>query len=84
MIMNNDATVTINGLKCQETYVITAAGTNNSMLVGPRFRQKVNVTAGLCPTTSVVTTSTSTGKACIHNSINIPLHNIHMYICAYM
>ena len=54
------ATVTINGLMCQEVYTITAAGTLDGVLVGPRSSHGT-ITAGPClpmiTTTTVATTS---------------------------
>ena len=42
------ATVTVNGLECRVTYTITAGGTLNGDLVGPRSSHGT-VTAGPCP-----------------------------------
>ena len=57
--------MTVNGLMCEVTYNITAGGTLNGVLVGPRsFRG--NITTGYCPqvitTTSIATTATMNGK----------------------
>ena len=54
------ATVTINGLACGVTYTITAGGTLDGQLVGPRSFHGT-ITAGPClpmiTTTTVATTS---------------------------
>ena len=42
------AIVTVNGLKCQGTYTVTAGGSLNGDLVGPRSSHG-NITAGSCP-----------------------------------
>ena len=42
------ATVTVNGLMCEVEYTITAGGTLNGQLVGPRIFLG-NVTTGSCP-----------------------------------
>ena len=42
------ATVTVNGLECGVTYTITAGGTLNGDLVGPRSFHGT-VTTGPCP-----------------------------------
>ena len=54
------ATVTINGLMCGVTYTITAGGTLNGELVGPRSSQGIamgpcppRITATIIPTTSM-------------------------------
>ena len=62
--MNQMATVTISGLRCEETYYITAGGINDTtgMLVGPQIRQVNDVTAGPCPTTTVMTSTMTSGK----------------------
>ena len=51
------ATVTINGLMCEEEYMITAGGTLNGVLIGPRLSHGI-VTAGPCPPIAVTTTAT--------------------------
>ena len=54
------ATVTIDGLECEVTYTITAGGTLNGALVGPRSSHGI-ITSGPClsdiPTPSVATPS---------------------------
>ena len=45
---NGIATVTIDGLECEVTYTITAGGTLNEALVGPRSSHGT-VTSGPCP-----------------------------------
>ena len=58
------ATVTINGLMCQEVYNITAGGTLDGVLVGPRSSHGT-ITAGPCPpmiTTTTVATTSMTSK----------------------
>ena len=56
----NTVTVTINGLECEVTYTITAEGTLNGALVGPRSSHGT-ITSGSCPppmpTPSVATPS---------------------------
>ena len=49
-VINNNgmATVTIDGLECEVTYTITAEGTLNGALVGPRSSHGT-VTSGPCP-----------------------------------
>ena len=65
---NGMATVTINGLVCGVTYTITAGGTLDGQLVGPRSFHGTTTT-GPCPpmiTTTVATTSmTSKEEICI-------------------
>ena len=57
------ATVTLNGLACGVTYTITAEGTLDGELVGPRSSHGT-VTAGLCQLiiTSTAATASMTGK----------------------
>ena len=50
------ATVTIDGLQCEVTYTITAGGTLNGVLVGPRSSYGA-ITAGPCPDTPSSTVS---------------------------
>ena len=47
-ITNGTATVTVNGLECGVAYTITAGGTLNGDLVGPRSSHG-NITTGPCP-----------------------------------
>ena len=47
-ITNRMATVTINDLQCGVTYNITAEGTLNGTLVGPKLSHG-NIAAGPCP-----------------------------------
>jgi len=47
-IINESATVAINGLECEVTYTIIAGGTLNGDLVGPRSSYET-FTAGQCP-----------------------------------
>ena len=47
-IINGTATVTVSGLECGVTYTITAGGTLNEDLVGPRSSHGT-ITAGPCP-----------------------------------
>ena len=62
VVINNNgmATVTIDRLQCEVTYNITAGGTLNGALVGPRSSHG-NITSGPCPppmpTPSVATPS---------------------------
>ena len=63
-ITNAMATVTLNGLACGVTYTITAGGTLNGQLVGPRSPHGT-ITAGPCPpkiTSTIVPTTSMTGK----------------------
>ena len=61
-IMNGMATVTISQLICEQMYTITAGGiTNDSQLVGPRFRRET-INASSCPPMSTTSSSTPTGK----------------------
>ena len=58
------ATVIINGLLCGVTYTITAGGTLDGQLVGPRSSHGT-ITAGPCPpmmTTTIVPTTSMTSK----------------------
>ena len=58
------STVTVNGLTCGVTYNITAGGTLDEQLVGPRSSYGT-ITAGPCPpgiTSTVVPTTSMTGK----------------------
>ena len=58
------ATVTVNGLECGVTYNITAGGTLNGELVGPRSSHG-SITAGPCPpmmTTTIIPTTSMTSK----------------------
>ena len=52
------AAITINGLKCALVYNITAGGTLNGTLVGPRSFHGT-ITAGSCPINCITTTSAS-------------------------
>ena len=47
-ITNEMATVTVDGLECAVTYNITAGGTLNGALVGPRSSHGT-ITSGPCP-----------------------------------
>ena len=61
---NGMSTVILNRLACGVTYTITAGGTLNGQLVGPRSSHGT-VTAGPCPlviTTTTVATTSMTGK----------------------
>ena len=49
-ITNRMATVTVDGLECEVTYDITAGGTLNGALVGPRSSYGT-ITSGPCPLT---------------------------------
>ena len=53
------ATVTVDGLECEEIYSITAAGTRNGELVGPRSSHG-NITTGPCLVMTTTTTTTTT------------------------
>ena len=55
-ITNGMATVIVDGLECEVTYTITAGGTLDGDLVGPRSSHG-NITTGPCP---VITTTTTT------------------------
>ena len=62
VVTSGMATVTVDGLECEVTYNITAGGTLNGALVGPRSSHGT-VTSGPCPlpipTPSVETPSMS-------------------------
>ena len=62
VVTNGMATVTVDGLQCEVTYDITAGGTLNGVLVGPRSSHGT-ITSGPCPlpmpTPSVETPSMS-------------------------
>jgi len=63
IISNDMATVRVANLQCEVAYYITAGGTFNGDLVGPRSSLGT-ITAGPCPvvmTTTMITTS-MTGK----------------------
>ena len=63
--MDNVATVSINRLVCEKIYIIIAGGVDSDgSLVGPQFHQET-VTAGPCPTPSVVTTTIPIGNTYI-------------------
>lgn len=51
------ATVTVDGLMCEITYTITAGGTLDGQLVGPRSSHGT-VTAGPCPPMMITATAT--------------------------
>ena len=51
-ITNGTATVAVNGLQCEVTYTITAGGTLNGDLVGPRSSHGT-VTADPCPNSKI-------------------------------
>ena len=71
-ITNGMATVTIDGLECEVTYTITAGGTLNGILVGPRSSHG-NITSGSCPPpmpTPSVSTPSVNGKEEIHTYIH--------------
>ena len=69
-IMDNMATVTVNGLVCEQIYSIVAGGiiTNDVMmdrtLDGPRFHTET-ITASACPVV-ITTTTMTTGKRVIY------------------
>ena len=48
------ATVTVNGLECEMIYTITAGGTLDGQLVGPRSSHGT-ITAGPCPPMMIIT-----------------------------
>ena len=63
-ITNGMATVTVNGLQCEVIYNITAGGTLDGQLVGPRSSHGT-ITADPCPpemTTTSVPTASVTSK----------------------
>ena len=63
LITNGMATVTINGLMCGVTYIITARGTLDGNLVGPRSSH--GTAMGPCPpriTPTIVPTTSITGR----------------------
>ena len=63
-IINGMATVTVDGLECEVTYDITAGGTLNGALVGPRSSHGT-ITSGPCPLpmpTPSVDTPSMSGK----------------------
>ena len=64
-ITNGMAVVIIDGLQCEVTY-ITAEGTLNGALVGPRSSHR-NISAGPCPlsTSSTVSPNTSKNSKCV-------------------
>ena len=65
-IMDNIATVTVDGLVCEKIYTIVAGGVDNDgNLVGPQFYQGT-VTVGSCPPPCVVTKTMPTGNTHIH------------------
>ena len=67
------ATVTVNGLQCEKTYVIIAGGVDSDgNLVGPQFYQET-ITVGSCPIPRVVTTTMPTGNIHIHTYL-LELH----------
>ena len=71
-IINGMATVTINGLMCEEEYMIIAGGTLNGDLVGPRLSH--GNTTGPCPpvvTPTIVPTESTDSKEEIHVRIYI-------------
>ena len=68
MAINGDATIRIFGLNCLEAYTVTAGGTLDGTLVGPRSSQET-ITTGDCMVTVAPTTSIMTGKIlliCMH------------------
>ena len=70
-ITNGMATVTIDGLECEVTYTITAGGTLNGALVGPRSSHG-NITSGSCLVDMpkpFVATSTMKGKEEMHTYV---------------
>ena len=75
-VTNGMATVTVDRLECEVTYAITARGTLNGALVGPRSSHGT-ITSGSCPPpmpSSSVATSSMNGKEEIRTYI-------HSYIC---
>ena len=72
-IANGMATVTVDGLECEVIYDITAGGTLNGALVGPRSSHGT-VTSGPCPlpmpTPSVETPSMSGKEICMYMYID--------------
>ena len=61
MAINGDATIRIFELNCQATYTVTAGGTLDGTLVGPRSSHGI-ITTGDCMVTVAPTTSIMTGK----------------------
>ena len=72
-VNNGMATVTIDELECEVTYTITAEGTLNGTLVGPRSSHGT-ITSGPCPppmpTPSVATPSMSCKEEHIHTYVH--------------
>ena len=60
-ITNRMARVTVDGLECEVTYDITAEGTLNGALVGPRS-SLANVTSGPCPLRMPIPSTEIPGK----------------------
>ena len=81
-IINGVATITINGLVCEEEYMITASGTLNGQLVGPKSSH--GIISGYCPpvvTPTIVPTESTDGKK---RYMYIRMYNICMYVCMYV
>lgn len=75
-MFNGIATVTVNGLECGVTYTITAGGTLNGDLVGPRSSQG-NITVGPCPMCPVPGTHLHT--TVIEGNLSLTVRNITFY-----
>ena len=55
------ATVTVNGLECEVIYTVTAGGTLDGQLVGPKLSHGT-ITAGSCPPMMTTTSVSKTSK----------------------
>ena len=77
-VTNGLAIVTIDGLECEITYTITAGGTLDGGLVGPRSSHGT-ITSGSCPAgmpTPSVATPSMNGKEEINTYIHMYMSNI--------
>ena len=72
------AAVTVNGLECEVTYNITAGGTLNGDLVGPRSSHGT-ITAGYCP--QVMTTATSPTTTITSSLTTTAINGKKTYVC---
>jgi len=56
--------VTVNGLQCEVAYTVTAGGTFNGHLIGPRSSHHETVIPGPCPTCPVCPVCTYPTSTC--------------------
>ena len=81
-MINGSATIIISGLNCLEAYTVTAGGTLDGTLVGPRSSHEP-ITTGVCMPTVAPTTSSMIGKSFVKLYIIIFLMCVRSYVRSY-